>query len=251
MAHIRRLDLLVNLLQRLVEAALFFHPAVWYVSRQLCSERENCCDDAVVRAGIEKVRYASILLRVAELCAAVCGGNQPTPNASLAISGNNGSQLKRRILCLLGGGERGRSRLADSLALVLLMALILGAIAATQSHVVSAAFEALAQTAPDSAPVAGQALAVAPQANASEAGASAAPQSADSEITVRGVVLKPDGTPAAGAVVRAAAPEAWDGMLADCRTGPRIAALRSDRGFAGNVLDPLSATSIRRRERVR
>ena len=122
MAHIRRLDLLVNLLQRLVETALFFHPAVWYVSRQLCSERENCCDDAVVRAGIEKVRYASILLRVAELCAAACGGNRPAPNASLAISGNNGGQLERRILRLLGGGERVRSRRADSLALVLLLA---------------------------------------------------------------------------------------------------------------------------------
>ena len=33
LAHIRRLDPLVNLLQRLIEVVLFFHPAVWYVSR--------------------------------------------------------------------------------------------------------------------------------------------------------------------------------------------------------------------------
>ena len=67
MAHIRRFDLFVNLLQRMLETILFFHPAVWYVSRQLSFERENCCDDAVVNAGCESVQYASTLLRMAEL----------------------------------------------------------------------------------------------------------------------------------------------------------------------------------------
>jgi hypothetical protein len=95
------------------------------------------------------------------------------------------------------------------LALILLVALILGTIAATQSHVVAGAFETLAQTASDSAPVAGQSLPVAPQTIASQAAAITAPSSAESEITVRGVVLKPDGTPAVGAVVRAAGMADW------------------------------------------
>ncbi len=50
LTHIRRHDYLVNLLQSISEALLFYHPAVWWVSgnhiRHL--EREHCCDDAAV-----------------------------------------------------------------------------------------------------------------------------------------------------------------------------------------------------------
>ena len=41
LAHIRRYDHLVNILQRIVEATLFFHPAIWWVSRRIRVEREN------------------------------------------------------------------------------------------------------------------------------------------------------------------------------------------------------------------
>src|SRR5262249_37714493 len=44
-AHIRRHDLWVNLLQRVVEVLLFYHPAVWWVSGRMRLERELCCDD--------------------------------------------------------------------------------------------------------------------------------------------------------------------------------------------------------------
>ncbi|MFZ1613389.1 MAG: M56 family metallopeptidase [Holophaga sp.] len=46
LAHIRRLDYLANLLQCLAEAFLFFHPAAWWLSRQIRELREHCCDDA-------------------------------------------------------------------------------------------------------------------------------------------------------------------------------------------------------------
>lgn len=45
LAHIRRCDYLVNLLQTTIETLLFYHPAVWWVSRQVRQEREHCCDD--------------------------------------------------------------------------------------------------------------------------------------------------------------------------------------------------------------
>ena len=48
MAHVRRHDYLVNLLQCVVEVFLFFHPAVWWISRQVREERACCCDDVVV-----------------------------------------------------------------------------------------------------------------------------------------------------------------------------------------------------------
>lgn len=44
LAHIRRYDALVNLVQMMVESLLFFNPAVWWVSRQIRVEREACCD---------------------------------------------------------------------------------------------------------------------------------------------------------------------------------------------------------------
>ena len=49
MAHIRRWDYLVNLLQSLIETLFFFHPAVWWLSDRVRIEREHCCDDIAVR----------------------------------------------------------------------------------------------------------------------------------------------------------------------------------------------------------
>lgn len=48
LAHIRRHDYLINLLQSLVEALLFYNPFVWLLSSWMRREREHCCDDAVV-----------------------------------------------------------------------------------------------------------------------------------------------------------------------------------------------------------
>jgi hypothetical protein len=68
LAHIRRYDHLLQLVQRLIEAVLFFHPAVWYLSRRVHAERENACDDIAVQAVPEPCDYASALLQAAELC---------------------------------------------------------------------------------------------------------------------------------------------------------------------------------------
>lgn len=105
LAHIRRHDLLVGLLQRVIESLLFFHPGVWWVSRRVSFERENCCDDAVVSAGSNPVLYADALIRAAEL------GREwqslPTPRwqAVVASSGSGPSEFKRRILRMLGHGD--------------------------------------------------------------------------------------------------------------------------------------------------
>ena len=89
----------MNLLQRLIEVLLFFHPAVWYVSRRVSAERENACDDLVVSAGWPAVGYAQALLQTAELC--TTRGTSPDSNAALAASGGGSSQFKRRVLRLL------------------------------------------------------------------------------------------------------------------------------------------------------
>lgn len=65
LAHVRRNDHLINLLQHLIETLLFYHPAVWWVSAKIREERENCCDDLAVQAfDGDKVGYARALARL-------------------------------------------------------------------------------------------------------------------------------------------------------------------------------------------
>jgi beta-lactamase regulating signal transducer with metallopeptidase domain len=60
-AHIRRHDYVVNLLQTVAETFLFYHPAMWWVSARIREEREHCCDDVAVRACGDAVGYAAAL----------------------------------------------------------------------------------------------------------------------------------------------------------------------------------------------
>ncbi|MEM1127699.1 MAG: M56 family metallopeptidase, partial [Bacteroidota bacterium] len=61
LAHIRRHDYLVNLLQSMAEVALFFHPVAWWASKQIRKAREEACDELVVRVGQDRVGYARAL----------------------------------------------------------------------------------------------------------------------------------------------------------------------------------------------
>jgi beta-lactamase regulating signal transducer with metallopeptidase domain len=66
LAHIKRWDYLTNLLQRLIQVYLFFHPAVWVIGHRLVVERELACDDWAVQMTGEARRYASCLTRLVE-----------------------------------------------------------------------------------------------------------------------------------------------------------------------------------------
>src|SRR4030095_13888079 len=61
LAHIRRHDYAVNLLQTTAETLLFYHPAVWWISKRIRAEREHCCDDVAVRVCGDAVSYAHAL----------------------------------------------------------------------------------------------------------------------------------------------------------------------------------------------
>jgi beta-lactamase regulating signal transducer with metallopeptidase domain len=89
LAHIRRHDYLVNLLQSVVETLLFYHPAVWWVSHQVRTEREHCCDDLAVGV-CDRLVYVTAL---ADLAAMAAGPN-------IALAATDGSLLARvrRIL---------------------------------------------------------------------------------------------------------------------------------------------------------
>ena len=100
LAHIRRHDHLLIIVQRLIEAVLFFHPAVWYLSRCVHQERESSCDDLVLAAGGDRLGYCQSLLHVAEL--RLVGQKRVEQLIILAVDGGEPSRLRRRISRLLG-----------------------------------------------------------------------------------------------------------------------------------------------------
>ena len=65
LAHVRRCDNLVNLAQRVIEAVLFFQPAVWWLSSWARLEREECCDRIVVAHTGRPQAYAETLAALA------------------------------------------------------------------------------------------------------------------------------------------------------------------------------------------
>jgi hypothetical protein len=108
-AHIRRHDYLVNLLQVLVETLLFYHPAVWWISARVRRERELCCDDEVVRLTSDKLCYARALTQLEKLRGA---------SPALAVR-SAGGELSWRIRRLVGDTPPPREHWPAVLALAL------------------------------------------------------------------------------------------------------------------------------------
>jgi len=65
LAHVRRHDDWANLAQNFIQAGLLFHPAVWWISKQLALEREIACDDYVLQRGVGPRAYALMLADLA------------------------------------------------------------------------------------------------------------------------------------------------------------------------------------------
>jgi len=91
LAHIRRYDYLVNLLQSAVEGFLFYHPAVWWISGLIRAERENCCDDLVVATHGDAHEYAAALATLEQ-------NRWSAREAAPAATGGNLMQRIRRLL---------------------------------------------------------------------------------------------------------------------------------------------------------
>jgi D-alanyl-D-alanine endopeptidase (penicillin-binding protein 7) len=96
MAHVARLDYLINLLQSAVEALLFFHPAVWWLSRRIRIEREQVADALAAQALGEPRRLALALKALSD---------QPLPAPEMAL-GAHGGELLGRIKRLIRPSDR-------------------------------------------------------------------------------------------------------------------------------------------------
>jgi beta-lactamase regulating signal transducer with metallopeptidase domain len=98
LAHIRRLDAFFNLFQVVAETLLFYHPAVWWLSKRIRAERENCCDDVALAVCGNPAAYARALALMEEWRVA----------PSFAMAANRGP-LASRVTRLLGLTEKASS----------------------------------------------------------------------------------------------------------------------------------------------
>ncbi|MGH8029340.1 MAG: M56 family metallopeptidase [Arenimonas sp.] len=93
LAHIRRHDYLVNLLQNAVEALLFYHPVTWWLSHRIRVERELVADQLAAEVVCAPRRLALALSELSEL--------QRTPPALHLLQAAHGGPLMSRIEQLL------------------------------------------------------------------------------------------------------------------------------------------------------
>jgi uncharacterized protein (TIGR03435 family) len=115
LAHIRRHDFLVNLLQTFAETVLFYHPAVWWLSSRIRAEREHCCDVVALSVCGDAVSYAEALVELE---------SWRTVHSHLAMAATGGS-LMTRVRRLLGAPADDRPRAFGTLVIAGIVVLVI------------------------------------------------------------------------------------------------------------------------------
>jgi beta-lactamase regulating signal transducer with metallopeptidase domain len=114
LAHIRRRDYLVNLLQSFMEIIFFFNPAIWWLSSLIRTEREHCCDDIVLQHTGSKKNYIQALVS--------CEEYQQLPQAyAMALKGSR-KGLSSRVKRILSNNNTSLNLMEKSLLTVCLLA---------------------------------------------------------------------------------------------------------------------------------
>jgi hypothetical protein len=108
LAHIRRRDYLVNILQGIVETVFFFNPGLLWLSSLIRTEREACCDDMVLNRMDQKVNYLEALLSF---------GYGEFKKTGLAMGIGSGNQLRDRLKRIIER-ENKRLNITEKAALV-------------------------------------------------------------------------------------------------------------------------------------
>lgn len=118
LAHIRRKDYLVNLLQSFVEILFFFNPAVLWLSSMIREEREHCCDDLAVAGINSKKKYVQALVAFQEYNLDITKGSPV-----VAFTGEKNHLLNRvkRIVHKENTGMRPMDRIVLVLSLFILV----------------------------------------------------------------------------------------------------------------------------------
>ena len=117
LAHIRRNDYLVNMLQSFVEVIFFFHPAIWWLSEKVRAEREHCCDDIALAVCGDKMSLAHALVKVAEW--------QATPGLAMAFASKK-PLLLHRVQRVLGLNPKPVRTFSSLPAMIFAIGLVVG-----------------------------------------------------------------------------------------------------------------------------
>jgi len=105
LAHVARWDAAANVTQTFVQAAMFFHPLVWWANRRIRREREKCCDEAAIAAiAAPPEQYSASLV---DCLAARNGTGRATP--SLAVAGPT-RNIEERIRTIMNRKTRFHRR---------------------------------------------------------------------------------------------------------------------------------------------
>lgn len=140
LGHLRRWDDWTNLIQKLIEAAFFFHPAVLWIGRQLDLEREIACDDWVISTTGRPRPYAACLTKLVELT------RQPRHHYPAPGAVTLRKQISRRIELLLDRQRNAVPRLSSTSFLAALGTLIAVTVLGTRLAPVIALPETVSDT---------------------------------------------------------------------------------------------------------
>ena len=143
LAHVRRHDYLINLLQTAIETLLFYHPAVWWVGNRIRMERENCCDDLAVEECGDAFLYARALANLEQLRHA---------GPRLALAATDGRLLSRIARLLSHRAEQTGADTRSYWLPALLMVMLAAAGVVAQQRVPPAARAPVVEPAPAPAP---------------------------------------------------------------------------------------------------
>jgi protocatechuate 3,4-dioxygenase beta subunit len=211
LAHVRRHDMWVNLLERLAEAVLFFNPVVWYLTRRISTLREFCCDEMTCRVmtlvrAHSRTEYALSLLRVVELARtslerpARMSAIERDELIALSASGRSPSQLRRRLASLLGEPAHEPLRLSVG-GLLTVVALALFVLFGPVSWRSAANSRASDSQQPAENPVVGESGKSVAESDKPKPAGATAETSVTAPITVSGRAIDAGGKPIAGAKI--------------------------------------------------
>lgn len=119
LAHVIRHDYMFNIVQSIVEALFYYHPAVWWLSNQIRNERENACDDIAIQLINSKMNYAKALVTIQEMAYFPL-------NPALGFAGQQKNQFMMRMQRILNLPQNKTNVMEKLIATLLIICTLLG-----------------------------------------------------------------------------------------------------------------------------
>ena len=116
LAHIKRQDYLINLIQTIIETIFFFNPAIWFLSSKIREERENCCDDIAIEFESDPMEYARALTLI---------GSWQSVNLAMGAAGSS-NKLYARIKRMFNPAKR--TTMKDKLITMIILGIALASL---------------------------------------------------------------------------------------------------------------------------